>query len=67
MAPLAAWRDPPLLFYRAANLLLKSALGLHRLGLLPRSGLPPVLGWAGWLRSRGDAELRRLRRAVWRA
>jgi|HubBroStandDraft_1064217.scaffolds.fasta_scaffold3119098_1 hypothetical protein len=60
-ALLAAWSDLPFLSYRAANLLLRTALVLFRAGLLPRSTLPRVLAWAERIKAPGEAEVRRRR------
>lgn len=58
--------DPPRLYFRAATLLLRAAMGLYRTGLLPRGGL--ALAWDGsrQLAQLGHASWRR-RRALRRA
>jgi len=63
---LAVWKDAAFLHYRAANLLLRIAVALFRLGLLPKSALSAALSLSSRLQDRGayfhaQARWRRLR------
>jgi hypothetical protein len=50
---LAVWKDAAFLHYRAANILLQVAVGLFRLGLLPKSALSVALRLSSRLQDRG--------------
>jgi len=52
--PLAAWSDPPFLYLRAANLILKGAMKLYQARLLPRSMLWSAAAAARTLSEKGQ-------------
>jgi len=53
--------EPAFLYYLSANLLLRSSVRLHAIGLLPLGALTWVLEWAEALSNRGAASLHRRR------
>lgn len=57
-APLGAWGDPAFRYIRSANLILKAVIVLHKLHLLPRAILPPILTLTGALTDKGKAHRR---------
>ena len=65
--PLAAWRDPAFLYLRAANIVLRACLALHRAKLLPNAAASAVMAVAQTLGRRGaTARARAVSRRVWR-
>ena len=58
---LAALRDPPFLYFRAANVILRAAITLFRAKLLPRAILPIALNLAKILEDRGHSHRARPR------
>ena len=60
--PLAAWKDPAFLYFRAANLVLKASVALFRAGLFPRAALPGALELAQGLVTRGARHREQMRR-----
>jgi hypothetical protein len=58
---LAALRDPPFLYFRAANVILRAAITLFRAKLLPRAILPIALNLAKVLENRGRGHRARSR------
>jgi hypothetical protein len=53
--------DPPSLYLRAATMILRTAMGLFRAGMLSRSGLATAQDWSGALAELGLASWRRRR------
>ena len=58
MSP-AVWREPALLYFYAANLILGAGLALFRVGFLSGATLRGVLRFAQMLKTRGEASLHR--------
>jgi hypothetical protein len=55
------WREPTLLYFYGANLILRAGLALFGAGFLSSAALGGMLRWSELLKARGAASLRRRR------